>query len=142
MIYFTYDGHLHAEILLIDYLLKNNINQKDHLNQVEIGISKMPCLLCSYYISALNKTHNYCFYKSDTTHGKIYGKWIYRSNEDPLIIKEINDKLIEKIQYLIKKILLEGARKGDPKKSGDSDVMSTSMEGDEIDERYYRRVDP
>ncbi|CAF4286083.1 unnamed protein product, partial [Rotaria sordida] len=50
----VYVGDVHAEILLIDYILNNNIKQKDYLNQVEIGISKMPCLPCSYYIAALN----------------------------------------------------------------------------------------
>ncbi|CAF5033435.1 unnamed protein product, partial [Rotaria sp. Silwood1] len=100
----VYVGHLHAEILLIDYLLNNNIKEDDHLNQVEIGISKMHCLPCSYYIAALNKTHHRCFYQSDVTHGKLYGKWTYRLKEDPSIINEINDKLIEKLQYLIQKI--------------------------------------
>ncbi|CAF5031090.1 unnamed protein product, partial [Rotaria sp. Silwood1] len=138
----VYVGHLHAEILLIDYLLNNNIKEDDHLNQVEIGISKMPCLPCSYYIAALNKTHHRCFYQSDVTHGKLYGKWTYRLKEDPSIIKEINDKLIEKLQYLIQKILVESDRCGRPRKSGDSDIVSTSMEGDELEEQEYREVDP
>ncbi|CAF1515281.1 unnamed protein product [Rotaria sordida] len=124
----VYVGDAHAEILLIDYILNNNIKQKDYLNQVEIGISKMPCLLCSYYIAALNKKHHCCFYQSDVTNGKLYGKWIYRLNEDPSIINEINDKFIEELQDLIKKILVESGRDGDPKKSGDSDIMFTSME--------------
>jgi hypothetical protein len=138
----VYVGHLHAEILLIAYLLNNNINQEDHLNQVEIGISKKPCLPCSYYIAALNKKYHRCFYQSDATHGKLYGKWTYRLNEDPSIINETSDKLIEKIQYLIEKILLETDRSGRPKKSGDSDVMFTPMEGDEIEEQEYHEVDP
>ncbi|CAF0892498.1 unnamed protein product [Rotaria sordida] len=138
----VYVGHLHAEILLIDYILNNNSKQQDHSNQVEIGISKMPCLPCSYYIAALNKTHNRCFYHSDATSGKLYGKWIYRSNEDPSIINQINDKLIEKLQNLIQKILVESGRDGHPKKSGDSDIMYTSMEGDELEERHYHKVDP
>ncbi|CAF3446988.1 unnamed protein product [Rotaria socialis] len=98
-----YVGHLRAEILLIDYLLKNNINQADHLNLVEISISKIPCLLCSSYIDALNKKYHRYFYSSDATHGKAYTKWIYRDKEDPSIINLINDKLIEQIQHLIKK---------------------------------------
>ncbi|CAF2705497.1 unnamed protein product [Rotaria sp. Silwood2] len=138
----VYVGYVHAEILLIDYILNNNIKEADYLNQVEIGISKMPCLPCCYYIAALNKKHRRCFYQSDATHGKLYGKWIYRLNEDPSIINEINDKLIEKLQYLIQKILVESGRDGRPKKSGDSDIMFTSMEGDEIEEQEYHEVDP
>ncbi|CAF2075854.1 unnamed protein product [Rotaria magnacalcarata] len=136
-----YVGHLHAEILLIDYLLKNNINQTDHSNLVEIGISKISCLLCSSYIAALNEKYHRCFYQSDMTNGKVYTKWIHRDNEDRLIINLINDKLIEKIQHLIKRLCLESDR-DDSKKRGDSDIMSTSMEGDEIAEREYRKADP
>ncbi|CAF1361505.1 unnamed protein product [Adineta steineri] len=137
----VYNDHLHAEILLIDFLLENNINQKDHLNQAEIGISKIPCLPCSYYIAALNKKYSRCFYQSDCTHGKLYGRWMCRSNEDPTIINEINNKLTEKIQYLIEKILIENNRHGVPKKSGDSDIMYTSMEGDDFEERKYHETD-
>ncbi|CAF4400175.1 unnamed protein product [Rotaria sordida] len=102
----------------------------------------MPCLPCSYYVAALNKKHDRCFYQSDVTHGKLYGKWIYRLSEDPSIVNEINDKLIEKLQYLIKKILVGSDRDGDPKKSGDSDIMFTSMEGDEIEKLEYDQFYP
>ena len=50
----NHDIHLHAEIVLIDYLLSNNINETNNSRKAEIGISKMSCLLCSYYINELN----------------------------------------------------------------------------------------
>ncbi|CAF4289045.1 unnamed protein product, partial [Rotaria sordida] len=104
--------------------------------------SKMPCLPCSYYIAALNKKHHCCFYQSDVTNGKLYGKWIYRLNEDPSIINEINDKFIEELQDLIKKILVGSDRDGDPKESGDSDIMFTSMKGDEFEKLEYDQFNP
>jgi hypothetical protein len=129
-----YVGHVHAEILLIDYLLKNNINKKEYSNEVGIGISKMPCLLCSEYIGALNQNHHCCFYQSDSTHGKIYGKWIYRPDEDPAIINLINDKLIEKIQYSIQKLCLETNHLLS-KNTGDSDIIDTSLEEKAFDKK-------
>ncbi|CAF1421067.1 unnamed protein product, partial [Adineta steineri] len=63
-------------------------------------------------------------------------------NEDPTIINEINDKLTEKIQYLIEKILIENDRHGVPKTSGDSDIMFTSMDRDDFEERTYNRINP
>ncbi|CAF2630534.1 unnamed protein product [Rotaria sp. Silwood2] len=136
-----YVGHLHTEILVIDYLLKNKIVETNNSNEFEIGISKMPCLLCSYYIDALNKKHGRCFYECDSTHGKIYLKWIYRHDEDSSILNSINEKLIEKIQHLIEKLCLESDRAG-PKKSGDSDIMFTSIEGDEFDKEICGEVRP
>jgi hypothetical protein len=133
--------HLHAEILLIDYLLTNNINETNNSKEVEIGMSKMPCLLCFYYINALNKKYDRCFCQSDSTNGKIYSKWSYRHNEDPSILNVINEKLIDKIQHSIQKLCLESDRTC-PKKSGDSDIMFTSIEGDEFDEEEYRRICP
>jgi hypothetical protein len=135
-----YVGHMHAEILLIDYLLKNNINKKEYSNEVKIGISKMPCLLCSEYIRALNKKYNCCFYQSDSTHGKIYGKWIYRPDEDPAIINLINDKLIEKIQYSIQKLCLETNHLLS-KNTGDSDIMQISLEEEAFDEQEFLEGD-
>ncbi len=73
--------HVHAEILLIDYLLNNNINQTNNSQEVEIGISKMPCLLCFHYINELNKKHNRVFCQWNSTNGKVYSKWTYRNNE-------------------------------------------------------------
>ncbi len=134
-------GHLHAEILLIDHLLKNNINMTNHSKEVEIGISKMPCLLCSYYIDALNIKYDRCFYQCNSTNGKIYLEWTYRHNEDPSILNLINQKLIDQIQRSIEKLCLEIDR-GHPKKSGDSDIMFTSMEGDEFDKSEYRQISP
>ncbi|CAF3403835.1 unnamed protein product [Rotaria sp. Silwood1] len=40
---------LHSEIRMIDYLIEQNIKEV-HDNDVEIGISKLPCYLCSLYI--------------------------------------------------------------------------------------------
>jgi hypothetical protein len=135
-----YVGQVHAEILLIDYLLTNNINMKEYSNEVRIGISKMPCLLCSEYIGALNQKYNCCFYQCDSTHEKIYANWIYRLNEDPTIINLINDKLIEKIQYSIKKLCLKTNR-GSPKNSGDSDIMHTSLEAEAFEkEKFWEAV--
>jgi hypothetical protein len=136
-----YDGQMHAEILLIDYLLKHNIKKEENSNEVRIGISKMPCLLCSEYIGALNKLNDCCFYQYDSTHGKIYAKWIYRPKEDPAIINPINDKLIKKIQYLIEKKCL-GSVRGDKKNSGDSDIIDTLLEQKEFDEEDLSEVDP
>jgi hypothetical protein len=131
-----YVGQVHAEILLIDYLLTNNINMKENSNEVKIGISKMPCLLCSEYIGALNRNHHCCFYQCDSTHGKIYAKWIYRPNEDPAIINLINDKLIEKIKLIIQKLCLKTNR-GSPKNSGDSDIMHTSLEEEAFEKEQF-----
>ncbi|CAF4914738.1 unnamed protein product, partial [Rotaria sp. Silwood2] len=52
---------LHSEIRMIDYLIEQNIKEvvdKD----VEIGISKLPCYLCSLYIEKLNDDFNRTFY--------------------------------------------------------------------------------
>ncbi len=89
--------HLHAEILLVNHLLKNKIKKTNYSKEVEIGISKMPCLICSYYIDAVNKKYDRCFCQCDSTNGKIHTTWTYRHNEDPSIFHLINEKLIEKI---------------------------------------------
>ncbi|UJR38352.1 hypothetical protein I4U23_031022 [Adineta vaga] len=47
--------HIHAEILLINHLLNMNINETNGSQDIEIGISKMPCLLCWLYMNYLNK---------------------------------------------------------------------------------------
>ena len=122
----------HAEILLIDHLLTNKINESHDSSEVEIGISKMPCLLCSHYIDLLNRKHDRCFVASDSTNGKISSKWAPRNNEDPSILQSINQKLIAKLQRSIQKLCLASGR-APPKKSGDSDVMYTSLDGDEFD---------
>jgi hypothetical protein len=114
---------------------------KECSNEVKIGISKMPCLLYSEYIGALNRKYDCRFYQCDSTHGKIYAKRIYRPDEYPEIINIINDKLIEKIQYLIQKLCLESNR-GAPKNSGDSDIMLTSLEEEAFDKKRFSKVDP
>jgi hypothetical protein len=134
-------GHLHAEILLLDYLLKNNIKEANYTNDVEIGISKMPCLLCSYYINALNKNYGRCFYQCDSTNGKIYAKWIYRYHEHSSVLNLINEELIKKIQHSIVKLCLKSDRAG-PQKSGDSDIMFTLIGGDEFEEARFHEVRP
>lgn len=132
--------HVHAEILLVDYLLNNGINQTSGLNDVEIGISKMPCLLCCYYISELNKKCNRYFFPSQWSNGKIYGKWLLRDAEDSSIIESINEKLVEKLKRAIQKLCLDSNRSG-PHKSGDSDVMFASVEVDEYDQEFSQSRD-
>jgi hypothetical protein len=132
---------MHAEILLIDYLLKNNINKKEYCNEVRIGISKMPCLLCSEYIGALNQKYNCCFYERDSIHEKIYTNWIYRLNEDPAIINLIDDQLIEKIQNSIQELCRKNNRRG-PNNSGDSDIMHISLKEKAFDEEQLLEIDP
>ncbi|CAF4553806.1 unnamed protein product [Rotaria sp. Silwood2] len=44
---------LHSEIRMIDYLIEQNIKEV-HDKDVEIGISKLPCYLCSLCIEKLN----------------------------------------------------------------------------------------
>ena len=130
--------HLHAEILLIDHLIKNNIDETNHSKEVEIGISKLPCLLCSFYIHALNQKYDRCFCQCDSTNEKIDAKWMCRENEDPTILNPINEKLIDKTQHSIQKLCLKSDRTH-PQKSGDSDIMFTSMEADEFDAVVYQQ---
>lgn len=131
--------HVHAEILLIDYLLNNGINENNHSKDVEIGISKLPCLLCSYYVNELNNKYSRCFFSSQFSNGKIYGKWLLRNSEDASIIRSIDDKLIDKLKQAIRKLELHSDRSG-PKKSGDSDAMFTSIEEDQFDQRFCDEV--
>lgn len=133
--------HIHAEILLIDYLIKMNINQTNQSKEVEIGISKMPCLLCSYYIEQLNQKYDRCFCVLNSTNGIIYSKWMYRPDEDETILNNINGKLIDLLQKSIKHLSMDIHRVG-PLKSGDSDIMCTSMEEDDFDIKLYRKVHP
>jgi hypothetical protein len=51
--------------------------------------------------------------------------------KDPSIINLINQKLINKIEHAIRKKCLE---------SGDSDIMFTSLEGDDFDEDRYKKA--
>jgi hypothetical protein len=74
------------EIRIIDYLIEQNIREiYDH--DVEIEISKLPCYPCSLSIEELNNK----FYRkfsvgSSATHGKIHPNWMFRKNEEDMII--------------------------------------------------------
>lgn len=135
---FTYDVHVHAEILLIDFILKMNINESHRSKDVEIGISQMPCFLCSHYIDQLNKKYDRCFYSAESTNGKIYSKWTPRPNEDETILIGINEKLMDILQKSIKQLSMEIHRIG-PLKSGDSDIMLTSLEEDHFDAKLFQK---
>ena len=137
----VYHGHMHAEIVLIDYLLANGINGVQSSHEVEIGISKMSCLLCSYYIEELNKKHQRCFCSSDSTHGKVYPKWAHRKGEDECILNVINQKLVDKLLRAIRKVCVDSDR-ADPLKSGDSDIMWTSLEAEQFDAECFKRFYP
>ena len=131
--------HLHAEILLIDYLLENRINATIEANEVEIGISKLPCFPCSIYIDLLNKKHQRCFHLPNCSHGKIYPKWSLRQSEDPAIVQSIDEKLVDKVKEWITRTWLDSKRTG-AKRSGDSDIMSTSLEEEEFDKKNCLKI--
>ncbi|CAF5042231.1 unnamed protein product [Rotaria sp. Silwood1] len=89
---------LHSEIRMIDYLIEQNIKEV-HDNDVEIGISKLPCYLCSLYIEKLNGDFNRTFYiGSLRTNEKIYPNWMFRNNEKDKIIYDINNQLCKFIK--------------------------------------------
>jgi len=132
--------HRHAEILLVDYLLTNEINETHGVKEIEIGISKLPCLLCSFYVKELNEKYNRCFFSSNSSNGKIYGKWLLRETEDSSIIESIDRKLVDKLEHAIQKLYLNSERSG-PKKSGDSDTMYTSIEEDQFDQFWSSRTE-
>lgn len=132
--------HLHAEISLIDYLLENEINGAIESKEPEIGISKLPCFLCSTYINLLNEKYDRCFALPNCSNGKIYSKWCLRQSEDPAIVQAIDGKVREKIKQSIKKICAESERSG-IKRSGDSDLMATSLEEDEFDEQASMKIE-
>ena len=134
----SHDVHLHAEIALSDYLLVNQIDETNKSEEIEIGISKMSCLSCSYYINELNNKYNRRFCLTDSTHEKIYSKWDYRQGEDPAVLDAVDQKLIEKIERTIMRTCLDKKRSG-VKKSGDSDQMSTSLDEEEFDQEFWNR---
>ncbi|UJR37166.1 hypothetical protein I4U23_029875 [Adineta vaga] len=112
-----------------------NINETNGLQDIEIGISKMPCLLCWLYMNYLNKKYDRCFCEP-CTNGKIDTKWCFRENEDPDIINMINQELIKRIEQAIEKRCTDSERNS-RKKSDDSDIIATSLEGDDFDGEMY-----
>jgi hypothetical protein len=125
---------LHSEIRIIDYLIKENI-QEIHDQDVEIGISKLPCYPCSLYIEELNKKFNRKFYVgSSTTHGKIYPNWMFRKNEEDTIINSVHRQLYV---LLTKEIQLLQLRIR--KKSGDSDKQDTETDDDDVSDEFMDR---
>ena len=132
-----HEVHLHAEIALIDYLLANRIDETSSSRDVEIGISKMPCLACSYYIHELNVKYNRRFCSADWTHGKIYSKWDYREGEDPVVLDAVDQKLLDRIKAVILRTCAQKIR-STTKKSGDSDIMFTSLEGEEFENEDWK----
>jgi hypothetical protein len=126
---------IHCEIRIIDYLIEQNIHEV-HDPDIEIGISKLPCYLCSLYIENLNEKYNRTFcVASLTTHGKIYPKWAFRNNEEDGIMNSVNDQLYR----LIKKELKELER-DNRKKSGESDKQETSLDGDDVDDWFMNHT--
>ena len=87
------DVHINAQIALIDETNKSQ--------EIEIGISKMPCSPCSYYINRLNNKYNRRFCSANSTHGRIYSTWDYRHGEGPAVLDAVNQKLIERIKKAI-----------------------------------------
>jgi len=125
---------LHSEIRIIDYLIEQNI-QEIHDQDVEIGISQLPCYPCSLYIEELNKKFHRKFYVgSSTTHGKIYPNWMFRKNEEDTIINSVRRQLdilltkeIELLELTIRK------------KSGDSDKQDTEIDDDDFNYKLMYR---
>ena len=70
--------HQHAEILLVDHLSKSNISPSNRSEEVEIGISKLPCLLCSFYINELNKKISSMFLFIRSNKWKSWWKMVFK----------------------------------------------------------------
>lgn len=126
---------LHSEIRMIDYLIEQNIREiNDH--DVEIGISKLPCYLCSLYIQELNNKFHRKFYVSfPITHGKIYPNWMFRKQEDFMMKYFIHRKLYEFLTTEIKELQARNR-----KRSGDSDKQHTEIDDDDVNEKYMART--
>jgi hypothetical protein len=125
---------LHSEIRIIHYLIKENI-QEIHDQDVEIGISKLPCYLCSLYIEELNNKFNRKFYVgSSTTHGKIYPNWMFRKNEEDTIINSVHRQL-----YTLLKKEMELLQLRIRTKSGDSDKQDTETDDDDVSDKFMDR---
>ncbi|CAF4070990.1 unnamed protein product, partial [Rotaria sp. Silwood1] len=91
---------LHSEIRMIDYLIEQNIHEVYDYD-IEIGISKLPCDICSLYIEKLNEKFNRNFYVTSITHEKIYPNWTFRNNEDDIIKNDVNYELYTLIEKQI-----------------------------------------
>ncbi|CAF4831230.1 unnamed protein product, partial [Rotaria sp. Silwood2] len=121
---------LHSEIRMIDYLIEQNIKEV-HDNDVEIGISKLPCYLCSLYIEKLNIDFNRTFYiGSLRTNEKIYPNWMFRNNEKDKIIDDIHNQLCKFIKNEVQLFQLTIRNKID-----NSDQQATEVE-EYIDNRF------
>ncbi|CAF1283527.1 unnamed protein product [Rotaria sordida] len=125
---------LHSEIRMIDYLIEQNIKEV-YDNDVEIGISKLPCYLCSLYIAKLNGDLNRTFYiGSLRTNEKIYPNWMFRNNEKDKIIDDIHNQLYTFIKNEVQLLQLRIRNK-----SGDSDMQDTEI-GDDDDDNFFVHV--
>ncbi|CAF4249240.1 unnamed protein product, partial [Rotaria sordida] len=114
---------LHSEIRMIDYLIEQNIKEV-YDNDVEIGISKLPCYLCSLYIAKLNGDLNRTFYiGSLRTNEKIYPNWMFRNNEKDKIIDDIHNQLYKFIKNEVQLFQVTMRNKID-----DSDEEATEVE--------------
>ncbi|CAF3786474.1 unnamed protein product, partial [Rotaria sp. Silwood1] len=126
---------LHSEIRMIDYLIEQNIKEV-HDKDVEIGISKLPCYLCSIYIEKLNGDFNRTFYiGSLITDGKIYPNWMFRKNEEDKIINYVNNQL-----YTFIKNDLQLLQSRIRTKSGDSDKQETGIDDDDVNNTFMLKT--
>ncbi|CAF4077825.1 unnamed protein product, partial [Rotaria sordida] len=126
---------LHSEIRMIDCLIEQNIKEV-HDKDVEIGISKLPCYLCSIYIEKLNIDFNRMFYVGSLiTDGKIYPNWMFRNNEEDKIINYVNDQL-----YTFIKNDLQLLQSRIRTKSGDSDKQEIDIDDDDVNNAYMLRA--
>jgi hypothetical protein len=127
------DTCLHSEIRIIDHLIKENI-QEIHDQDVELGISKLPCYLCSLYIEELNKKFNRKFYVGSSTHGKIYPNWMFRKNEEDTIKNSVHRQLDILLEQAIQKL-----KSRIRTKSGDSDKQDTQTDDDDVSNEFKHR---
>ncbi len=125
---------LHSEIRMIDYLIEENI-QEIHDQDVELGISKLPCYLCSLYIEELNnKFHRKFYVGSSTTHGKIYPNWMFRKNEEDTIKNSVHLQLYTLLKNEIQLLQIRIRTK-----SGDSDKQDTETDDDDVSDELMDR---
>ncbi|CAF0917893.1 unnamed protein product [Rotaria sordida] len=124
---------LHSEVRMIDYLIEQNIHEIQD-NDIEIGISKLPCYPCSLYIEKLNRKFNRNFYATSITHGKIYPNWAFRNNEDDDIMNYVNDELYTLIERQIKDWI-----RINRKKMIVNYKPTIELHGDHVDNRFVKR---